>query len=256
MIKLKGVFERASSFVESRLGSADFVFLGCDVDRKGNIHLYSDVPLGGYSDSEGVYEKLVRKDEITDDQRNALNRYLIVGPSFRKTNSPDSDEIYTRDLETDLFGVNKHPEYIFVPTKNTLTKEIVGDRKTYKRMRRKMRESPADSILVHERAHMIEPEIREKLAKRFGLGRDEDFSRDVQEEMFAKYTEMLYLRENYPGIARKRKRQFEREIREGEKESPHGRDPHPAASKLFFALEERPELRDFVDSLYGDPLNE
>ncbi len=255
MINLKGIFERASRFVESRLGSADFVFLGCDIDRKGNVHLYSNARLDGYSESGRVYEKVVQKDEVTGKQRNALNRYLVVGPSLRKTNLPDSDEIYTKDLETDLFGINEHPEYVFVPAKNTITKEIVGDRKTYNRMKRKLKESPGDSVLVHECAHRIPPEIRNKLAERFGLGMDEDFSREVQEEMFAKYTEMLYLLENYPGIARKRKKQFEREISEGEKESPHGRDPHPAASKLFFVLEERPELRDFVDSLYADSSN-
>ncbi len=246
---MKHTFGRALQFIESKFGSTDCTVLGCDIDSEGNLYIYSNTHLEGYSKTNGIYEKIIKINELTKSQRDALHRYLVVGPSVRQTNLPDSDKIYTQDLETELFRVNKQPEYVFIQSKD-ITKEFIGDNDLYVNIIRSIETNPEDSILVHEFAHRIQPKIRRKLAKRFGLGKDKDFSKKVQEEMFAKYTEMLYLEENYPEIAEKRRKHFEAEINEGEKESPHGRDPHPAASKLYFALEKKPELRNFVDSLY------
>lgn len=264
---MKETFDRAMKFVESRLDSMECVVLGCDIDSKGNIHLYSNEALEGYSKTNGVYENVIPNSELTGRQRSALHRYLVVGPSVRQTNLPESDEIYTKDLEADLFGVSRCPEYVFIPT-GKITREFIGDDEFYARILELTKINPEDSILVHEFAHIIKPETRRKFAKRFGLGRNRAFSEAVQEEMFAKYTEMLYLQDNYPDIAWQRLQEFRDEIDRDSKfreshpeypaitDNPHGPDTHPPASKLYFAILENPELRGFVDSIYKNPAPE
>ena len=260
---MKEVLDRAIKFIESRFGSADCAVLGCDIDSEKNIHLYSNKALKGYSKANGIYEKVVSFRDLTEKQRNALHRYLVVGPSVRQTNLPESDEIYTKDLEADLFGVNRHPKYIFIPA-GQITREITGDDEPYSQILEFTKTNPEDSILVHEFAHSITPETSRKLAKRFGLGRNRPFSRAIQEEMFAKYTEMLYLQENYPHIANQRSQQFKDEIERDTafrkshpeypaiSDNPHGPNPHPPASRLYFSIVENPELKRFVDSIYKE----
>jgi len=95
------------------------------------------------------------------------------------------------------------------------------------------------------------------------IGTRRTFSEAVQEEMFAKYTEMLYLQEFYPEAYEKRMAEFQEEIERDARfrelnpvypektNDPHGPDPHPSASKLFFSIEANPELKEFVESLYA-----
>lgn len=250
---MKEVLDRAMNFVNSRFNYMDCAVLGCDIDCERNIHFYSNKPLEGYSKADGIYEKAVPFADLTGEQRQALHRYLVLGPTVRRTNLPESDKIYTKDLEAYLFAISGHPEYIFIPT-GQITREIAGD-ENYSGM-------PEDSILVHELGHRITPAIRRKLAKRLGLGKRghsignlsrDDFSRAVQEEMFAKHTEMLYLQENYPDIANQRLQRFEDETKQDiDTGHAHGPDTHPPASRLYFAIEKNPGLKRFVGSLYKE----
>src|SRR3989338_7061220 len=151
---MKNEFDRALTFAESKLGPTDCVILGCDFDSQGNVRLYSNRPLKGYTKTNGIYENVVPLAELTSRQRSALQRYLITGPSLRQTNLQESDSVYTRDLETDLFKVNNHPEYVFLPTKD-ITRELISDDLSYPAIAERIGTNPSDSILVHELAHRI-----------------------------------------------------------------------------------------------------
>jgi hypothetical protein len=266
---MKENIRKALDFTEGRSGPVNYPVLGCDIDSQGALHFYSTKCFPGYSGNDGMYEKSVPVSGLSEDQRKALERYLLKGPVFRQTNSSDCDIIYTQDLERDLFGVHDDTVYVFLPSSDAIRK-ITGDEKFADIIEK----HPQDSILVHELGHAKALEMSEYLTRFFGKGKGyiivkryfydnikkrSRFNNSVYNEVCAKYIEMAYLEKYYPELCEERRKEFMDEI---EKDSiyrrthpeypqitkdPHGPNIHSAASKLFFAFEKNPKLREAFD---------
>lgn len=228
---MKETISKAMSFVDRHYGKTDTPGIVADYD--GNVALYSTQPMEGYKRTEGNI--FVKRLCLTKEDDSAFRLWVGMGPRVVKPLPDQSEDIY-----------------VFVPTKRAF--DEFGEADNRKEMIEFLSVFPTDSALVHEFGHERGFKIIRQLNLMFG--RDGEKHSMHQEELFAKYAEIAYLRLNHPNLVERRIDTFVEEVRDLFVDLPPGkqkcsRDIHGAASLLYFQVMENPVLKSRMDELLG-----